>query len=572
MHALEIFYLTHKKNFEYALWKIRQERYQTKKITKKNGGTRELNIPPTFTKIIQRKIASLLQEHYDPPKPVHGFIKSQDDFLKNIVSNATQHINKHIVINLDIANFFDEINFGRVRGLFLSKPFQISEHIATRLAQLTTHNNQLPQGAPTSPIISNLICTKLDHELIKVSKKYGLTYTRYADDLTFSSRKKNLTVESIISEIKEVIQSNGFSVNAAKTRVQTANQTQVVTGLKVNRKVNISRKYIKQIRSMLHSWHKDGLASATQKHFEHYNQQPDKYLSERENSFKNILIGKINFLGQVKGIDDPQYLKFRHTYFLLRYDFILKKKQDEFEELDINNLKKKNVLTTFIQIYDSILIFTEGETDITYIKSALEYFRNEGKFKNLKLRFCNLRGWANAVILHKVLYANLNEGKHLPILNIRRCILPHINDKNRFCFILDADEDAILGYFKHQKQDNYYLIDEDNKGYIEKLINQEIIIEIITTHGYEIDPKKAGNKTEKKLTKYLDGNNTSENIFSIDNYIVYKNKLIKKTVLASLISKREDVDYKNFESMFEFLLKMKHSHPYANKLCWNSIY
>jgi len=571
MHTLEIFYQTHKKNFEYALWLIRQEGYEQKNITKKNGGIRELNIPPSFTKVIQKKIADLLQEIYVPPKPVHGFIKSHDGSKKTIVSNAAQHVNKRIVINVDIKNFFDGINFGRVRGLFLSKPFELKEHIATRIAQLTTYENKLPQGAPTSPIISNLICKRLDHELINLSRKYAVTYTRYADDMTFSSRKSDLNIEKLIHAIEDVVQSNGFSINSLKSRLQTANHTQIVTGLKVNKKVNVSRKFSKQIRSMLYSWYNDGLNQAAQKHFEQYNKQTQKYSDSKEKSFQNILIGKINFLAQVKGQEDPLYLKFRHTFYVLRDNFILSKKIDEFEELDINNLKKKKVLTIFSQIYDSILIFTEGETDIVYLKAALKHFQKNEKYLDLRLRFCNLRGWVNVKNIHQILYANLNEGKFLPLLNKRNCIVPHITDKNRFCFVLDADEAGITGYFKNQKHENYFLIDESNKGYIEKLIEKNNVLDLIETHGYEIHPEMASDETKKKLTKHLAEQKESEEIFSIDNYIVHKTKLIKKTVLAQHLSK-QDVDYTKFESIFEFLNNMQHNHPYAEKLCCDSMY
>lgn len=570
MNKLEEFYLLHTKNFEFALWNIRKDGYTQKNITKKNGGTRKLSIPPSFTKTMQRKVNELLQEQYIPPKPVHGFIKSENDYSKNIITNASQHIKKSIVINVDIEGFFDSINFGRVRGLFLSEPFNLDEKIATRLAQLTVHDNKLPQGAPTSPIISNFICKKMDHYFIKFAKQFSLSYSRYADDITFSSYKMNLNTENIIIEIEKIITENGFNINPLKTRIQTSNHSQIVTGLKVNQKVNLTRKYIKQIRSMLYSWYRDGLEGASKTHFEKYNKQPDKYLSEKGKSFKNILIGKINFLGQVKGKDDLLYIKYRHTYFLLSDKFMLNKKTDEFEELDINNLKIHKVLSMFTQIYNSTLIFTEGETDIIYIKTALKFFQSKNKYLNLELRFCNLRGWVNVKNIHKVFYSN--NDIDLALVNRRKCISPYIKENFKFCCILDADDKGILGYFNNQKNKNFYLIDEKNKGYIEKLIDKSVIINIIDEHGIEIRPEKAEKSTKDKLIKYLTEDKDKDDIFSIDNFIAYNVKLIKKTELAMLISKIDSIDFNRFEDIFKFLEEMEHDKNYADELCCNSIY
>lgn len=571
MNILEEFYLLHTKNFEYALWNIRKYGYKSKKITKKNGTVRELNIPPSFVKTMQKKVNKLLQALYIAPKPVHGFIKADENNKKSIVSNANMHTKKYIVINLDIKDFFDSINFGRVRGLFLSKPFEIDEKIATRLAQLVSYENKLPQGAPTSPILSNFICKRMDYSLIKIAKKFSLTYSRYADDITFSSHKKNLNLKQIIEEVTKVVLDNGFTINTKKTRFQMAHHTQIVTGLKVNQKVNINSKYKKQIRSMLYSWYTKGLEKATELHFEKYNKQPKKYLLEKEKSFKNILIGKINFLGLVSGLDNPLYQRYRHTYFLLLDKFILSRKLNEYEELDINDIKRQKALSVFIQIYNSTLIFTEGETDIIYIKTALQFFQEKGQFLDLNLRFCNLRGWVNVKNIHQVFYETSNKSIDLNLINRRKCISPFIRENFKFCCILDNDDKGIRGYFKNQKHKNYHLIDEVNQGYIEKFIEKNIVINIIKKSGYSIDPSKAEKKTKEKLIEHLDKNKDKDEIFSIENFIVYKLLLIKKTELAIIISK-EEIDFSNFKEIFEFLEKVEPDNNYADELCCNSLY
>ena len=569
MNKLESFYYLHKKSFEYALWHIRIKQYTKKNISKKNGGERTLYIPPHFAKIIQSKLNTVLESIYKAPNPVHGFIKKDNNSIKNIITNASKHINKQIIINVDIENFFDTINFGRVRGLFLSNPFNCEKFIATKLAQLTTYDNKLPQGAPTSPIISNLICQKLDHQLIKLAKKYSLTYTRYADDITFSSYKKEINIKTILEAIERIINKNGFNINPLKTRIQTKNHSQIVTGLKVNKKVNLKRQFVRQIRSMLYSLYKNGLSEASKIHFEKYNLQSAKYQDNQEESFKNILLGKINFLGQVKGVENLLYKKYEHTFYLLKHNFILEEKIDKFEELDIKNLKKQKVEVIFNQIYDSILIFTEGETDIVYIKYALKYFQEQNKYKNLKLRFCNLRGWVNVKKMHEVFY---NETKDLSVINMRKCIFPYLSKDLKFVFILDADDKGIRNYFNNQKIKNYFLLNEENQGFIERLFDKKLIIEYIEKNGYKIDPNRAKHKTAEKLKKHLTNNIGKEDFFSVDNFIAFKEKLIKKTELANYIKNKKDVKYDLFKSLFEFLTNYKHKNNYISELCCSSIY
>lgn len=621
MQLLSDFYNFHQKLFELSLHDIRTKKYTQKDITKKNGGIRTLNIPPNSAKILQKKLSDILYKIYVPPEPVHGFIKSQNNHTKNVVSNATKHINKNVVINIDIDSFFDSINFGRVRGLFLSKPFNLDANIATKLAQLMTHENKLPQGAPTSPIISNFICKKIDHSLIQLAKKYTLTYTRYADDISFSSHKKNINTKKILNEVEKIIKNNGFKVNKSKTRVQYSYQSQIVTGLKVNKKVNVNRKYIRQIRSMLFSWYTHGLNEATKKHFHtnyeythksnaskeyfgskllfkifnplcdffkikycskdvnkiliKYNYQVNKYISKQEQSFKNILLGRINFLGQVRGIDDEIFIKFKHSYYLLNDDFKLKNKIDEFENLDINNLNKKEVLTIFSQIYNSILVFTEGETDITYIKSALKHFQNKDKFKSLELRFCNLNSVSNIANIYKALY--VKKEKDIFILNVRKCILQYIKNNLKICFIPDSDSLNDVKTLTESKIKNYYLMAEEEKGYVENLFDKEMIFEIIREHGYNIDitNEKLQTSSKKGLEAYLKSKEYGDDsIHSVSStsYIAYKDMIITKPMLADLIVKKDIVNYDRFEEMFKFLDEMSYNKEYVGKLCCNSIY
>lgn len=578
MNELENFYLTHKKNVEYALYLIRNEGYRNKTITKKNGSNRILSIPPDFTKILQLKFNELLQELYIAPKPVHGFVKTNNDISKGIVSNASMHIGKSYVINIDIENFFDSINFGRVRGIFLSEPFNTNEKIATKLAQLVSFDNKLPQGAPSSPTISNIICKKMDHELIKIAKEYSLTYSRYADDITFSTHKKKINKTRILRAIYKVVKNNGFSINENKTRVQKYIHTQIVTGLKVNQKVNIKREYIRQIRSMLFSWYKNGLASSADKHFDRFNKQESKYIDNREESFKSILIGKINFLGQVKGKENRLFIKFRHIYYLLRDEFKLLEKTNtkfSFEHIDVNNLTSNEVLKIFTQVYDSRLILTEGVTDVIYIKSALEYFQSKGEFQSLKLRYCWVGSISILVTFFKILY--MKKMKELDILNKRKCVLPLLDKSIKISFVMDSDDSDINKFLYEKDFKNYYLLDFDNRGYIEKLLDKNKVIEFIESKGYIIDTSRPELKGDSKkgLEEYLSSRKKSDReIHSVQktSYIAYKNKIIEKTKLAKLFEESKDIEYEKFRELFVHLEKIESISIENEKLCVNSIY
>lgn len=202
-------------------------RYRTFRLPKKSGGYRTIYSPNNSLGIVQRKLSQVLYVIYQPKSSVHGFATS-----RSIITNAKAHVGKQYVLNIDIKDFFDLINFGRVRGLFIGKPYQLDEKVATVLAQICCFNNKLPQGAPTSPIISNLICAKLDSELQRLSQKNGLFYTRYADDITFSSNRKKVPSSlffyddkeqsNIIlgNEIKSIIEKNGFTINIAKVKLK----------------------------------------------------------------------------------------------------------------------------------------------------------------------------------------------------------------------------------------------------------------------------------------------------------------------------------------------------------------
>ncbi|EDE2201483.1 RNA-directed DNA polymerase, partial [Listeria monocytogenes] len=179
------------KRLTYILYIKRTENlYYSFEIPKKSGGVRNIDAPKSELKALQKKLATSLTKYQEilqkskrkAPNISHGFEKG-----KSIISNAKIHRNKKIVYNLDLENFFESFHFGRVRGFFeKNKDFELSTEVATIIAQLSCFNGALPQGAPSSPIITNFICRIMDMRILKLAKNYKLDYTRYADDLTFS--------------------------------------------------------------------------------------------------------------------------------------------------------------------------------------------------------------------------------------------------------------------------------------------------------------------------------------------------------------------------------------------------
>jgi RNA-directed DNA polymerase len=290
------------------------KKYTTFYIPKKSGTSREIKAPATALKIIQQKLNQVLLCIYQPKPSVHGFVPE-----RSIVTNAKMHCSKEWVLNIDLKDFFPSINFGRVRGMFMAFPYELNESIATILAQICCFDNALPQGAPTSPIVSNMLCAKMDAQLQRLAQKHRCYYTRYADDITFSTSLRvfpyalaGITPTGKIEvgdELRRIIKENGFEINTSKVRLQKRNRRQEVTGLTTNEKPNVRRNYVRQIRAMLYAWQNFGLAAAEKEFLTRYGKK-HRGPCKQPPSFQQIVKGKIEFLGMVKGKDDPIYLRF----------------------------------------------------------------------------------------------------------------------------------------------------------------------------------------------------------------------------------------------------------------------
>lgn len=243
---------------------------------KKSGkGTRSICAPAPELKRVQRRIKSALLDNVELHPGCTGFRPGM-----SIVDNATIHAGSRFVLNMDIKDFFQSIHTARVAGLFAS--FGYSEDVSILLSKLCCFRNQVPQGAPSSPAIANLICHKLDRRLSGLAKSKGFKYSRYCDDVTISG--DNLIGAAFIEMIKFILQEEGFTVNPDKTRLFTRRSCQIVTGLTVNSKVNIPRRKRRKIRAIFHQAAK--------------NQEP---ISRK---CRNYLGGLASFVNMVRGSRD----------------------------------------------------------------------------------------------------------------------------------------------------------------------------------------------------------------------------------------------------------------------------
>lgn len=314
------------KSLRYFLYAIRPDNmYSEFTIKKKNGDDRRINAPDERLKKIQRKMANILNCVYKIKPAAHGFVID-----KNIVTNAKNHVKRRYVFNMDLENFFEQIHFGRVRGMLMSPPYSIGAEAALVIAQIACYKGRLPQGAPTSPILTNMVCAPLDTQLTKLAKKYNLHYSRYADDISFSSYRDELPTGIVYmdlegmhigKELREILSKNSFTVNTNKTRMFDYRKRQEVTGLVVNQYVNIKREYIKKLRSILYHCRQDGIYVTAKVYVEKGNCQNSTIIEMIKNEsdenqekvvewFKEVLKGKLGYIRYVKGKNNYVFLKY----------------------------------------------------------------------------------------------------------------------------------------------------------------------------------------------------------------------------------------------------------------------
>ncbi len=286
-----------------------RERYTQFTIPKKNGGARTITAPVRTLKMIQRCINLVLNTVFVPPKQATGFVLN-----KCVRDNAARHVRKNYVYNIDLKDFFPSIAFRRVKTVLQLPPFNLSDEISFLIANLCCEDGSLPQGAPTSPTLSNIVCQRLDRQLNALAKRFGASYSRYADDITFSSNHNVYQAEGdFLRELNRIIAAQRFQINTEKTRLQKQAFRQEVTGLVVNEKVNLQRRYIRQIRAMLSNWEKKGMEEAERIYYVHCSNNGHEG-SPKPGRFEKVLKGKIEYMGMVLGKNNPLFQKYKKIY------------------------------------------------------------------------------------------------------------------------------------------------------------------------------------------------------------------------------------------------------------------
>ena len=225
--------------------------YTEFEVTKSGGGARQISAPVPKLRWVQRWILDNILSGIELRDCATAYVEG-----KSILDNAFPHSGAKIVVNLDLKSFFPSISFRRVMGVYLQIGYVYP--VAVVLAKLSCHQGKLPQGAPTSPAISNLVCRRLDSRLLGLAGSMGFEYTRYADDIAFSGDRRP---EGLVYAAKRIIKEEGFVLAKHKTHIVRRGQSQRVTGLVVNNKVNVPRHYYRRIRAIIHNCQRFGVES-----------------------------------------------------------------------------------------------------------------------------------------------------------------------------------------------------------------------------------------------------------------------------------------------------------------------
>lgn len=400
------------KSLSFILYvKSEASKYSSFTIPKKAGGFRQIDAPSDDLKLVQQRLARLIQNcseeirfshgaHDDGPNPdqiAHGFRRH-----RSIATNAARHRHRRHVLNLDLTDFFPSCNFGRVRGILIKdRNFALHPTVATVIAHIACFKGALAQGSPCSPCISNLIAHILDIHLAQLAGKVGCVYSRYADDLTFSTNhsevpttiafrdENNVNTWSPGAELTRLIIKSGFAINPTKTRMQYRNSRQEVTGLVVNERVNVRSEYRHMVRAMVHRVLNTGT-------FEHT-------IVAKDSTGKLIKVSKAGTLAELQG--------------MLGFIDAIDRKYRSPEDPKAQGKKEKKLsayahFLLFKNFYaaGTPVVLCEGKTDNVYLTHAMR--RLAPAFPKLALQ--NPDGTIK-LLVRRFKYAGKNTGKTISL-------------------------------------------------------------------------------------------------------------------------------------------------------------
>ncbi|MCS3505209.1 retron Ec67 family RNA-directed DNA polymerase/endonuclease [Achromobacter sp. JUb104] len=389
--------------------KPRDQLYRAFEIPKRKGGTRSISAPADELKTIQKKLSCLLQECWAEigdgknsgrhpgrkGRVAHGFLPG-----RSISTNARQHRRKRFVFNVDLEDFFGSINFGRVFGLLRQdNNFKLQPRVAAVIATIACFENKLPQGSPCSPIISNLVARILDARIAGLAAKVGVNYSRYADDLSFSCNGRIFPPEIakkiegddhswvVGKALNSVIEKTGYRVNLSKTRMQYEDSRQEVTGLVVNRRVNVRSEYRRAVRAMGHRLFSTGAFDVPKIALTKGNDSP---MQSVQGTIPQ-LHGMMSFVASIDRLHREAALS----------------RGDAIEETSAEKLYRNFLYYRFFYKNDAPIILCEGITDNIYLRCAIRALREsypllvkpKAEPGDLLIKFYKYRGAAVDTVL-----------------------------------------------------------------------------------------------------------------------------------------------------------------------------
>ena len=302
------------KLLNYYAYHKKETRYRTFQIPKRTRGEmRTIKAPDHGLLRLQRLLLVCLTASFTTSHDAsHGFVPG-----RSVLTNAQPHAGHRFVLNLDLLNFFFNTPWGRVVAVLQLAPFGLAKEAAYLVANLCCDQGCLPQGAPTSPLLTNAVCQRLDRRLHQLAARHRCTYTRYADDLTFSANRPVFRA-GFHQQLNAIIDAEGYKPNTLKQRLITPESRQEVTGIVVNERPNVPREYVRQIRAMLHNWETKGYEAANATLRKQY---PASKISARQQGklpvLERVLAGKIAYLGMVRGKEDKVYKELKAKIILI---------------------------------------------------------------------------------------------------------------------------------------------------------------------------------------------------------------------------------------------------------------
>lgn len=526
------------------------KKYDSFEILKSNGGLRTIHAPKKSLKFLQKQFSSVfLQSILDIQKQNHHYLRCNHAFEKNksIISNARHHQKKKFLLNIDISDFFGSIHYGRIKNFLINdKYFSMTEKGASIIAKLAVYQGKLPQGSPLSPILATLIGNLIDVRLTQIAKKYRLTYTRYADDISFSSNcplpeelvywdaSQQIWVAGKILE--KVILKTGFLINPKKTRYTTIPSRQLVTGIVVNMHTNAPSQYRKQNRAMVNS-----LLQKGEFYIEKNGIQTKGTLNQIIGRLNHTIYAKYHepFVDRKLGREEREKFKEQNRNYIIE---ILSNKwhkgKSSCSEADHQTKLLRNVLFyKYFNSLDKTKIFTEGVTDSIYFQIAAEKFnlKDDLSFQktNISLKKLGLKGGVPTI---ESFFKNIENNNFINLKQFRT------NSEYPAIFILDYDQ-GLDGCPK--------IIEKFSNGRQYCHITRNIYVLLLKPYNGKEDYKK--NKIcIENLIRYKGGQIEVDG--AKNENVCWNNSLISKMAFSKYISNHKtDFDFTEFKKIFDLI-------------------